>query len=89
MANLTVTVPDGQVQRVLDAFGYSATIPNPDYDPNADPPDTDPTTIPNPQTGAQFLRSRLVDHVKRIVREHEWNVAARTAADGVTEVSAS
>ncbi len=74
MAQISVTIPDAALPRVLDAFAssyqYKATVPDP-----ANPS----LTIPNPQTKAQFARSRLISYMQDIVRAHEANAAAETA----------
>lgn len=74
MAQLTITVPDAQLQRVLDAFkaqySYQATVPGPTPE---DPP------VPNPETVAQFVRRRLRVYVMDVVRAHESLKAAETA----------
>lgn len=72
MAQITITVPDAALPRVLAAFatayGYQATLPD---------------GTANPQTQAQFAKQKLADHVKAVVTTHEANKAAedaRTAA---------
>lgn len=74
MAQLTITVPDAQVARVLAAFkaqyGYSDTVPGPNP---GDAP------VPNPESATQFVRRKLREYVIEIVRAHEATAAAEAA----------
>lgn len=82
MATLVITVPDAQVQRVLDAFAatysYSATIPD---------PANEGQTLPNPETKTQFCRRMLRRYIVDVVKAYESTSAAEaartTAAAGV------
>jgi len=80
--------------RLLAGLGYSATIPNPSYDPRvtlpapteADPDATIPNpgfddrvTLPNPETGAEFVKRVTIAHWKQVVRDSEAIKAANTA----------
>lgn len=68
----SITIPDTQIQRVIDAFaaefGYQSTITN-----------ADGTTSPNPVTKAQFAKQQLIAYIKQITRNYEANQAAATA----------
>ena len=61
MASFTITVPDGKVQAVIDAFAkqynYQETIPHPN-DPNEQ--------IPNPVSKGQFAKNILLSFVKEV-----------------------
>lgn len=70
MAQLTITIPDVALQRVLAAFaanfGYRLAVPDP-----ANPGQT----IPNPQTLAAFAQEQVRLWVKGIVKNHEGKTA--------------
>lgn len=74
MANITLTIPDAQLARVVSAFsiayGYQDTIPGATP---ADPP------VPNPETRAQFMRRHIMEFVRNTVQAVEANVAAEAA----------
>lgn len=72
MANLTITVPDQHLTRVLNGFaahhGYKDTLENPDG-----------TTSPNPETKIQFARRIIRRFVLDSVKAYEAPIAAETA----------
>ena len=72
MTTITLTIPDAQITRVVDAFatayGYQANIPNPDGAP-----------LPNPETRPQFMRRQIMVFIKRTVQSTEAVVAAEAA----------
>lgn len=88
MAQIIIDIPAGVTTRVLNAiavkYGYQETLP-------AGTPE-EPTTIPNPETKAQFAKRMVIKHVKDIVREYEasqaqtaaFNSAATTADNEIT-----
>lgn len=67
MATLTITIPAGQVNRVVDAiatrFGYTGF-------------EEDGTT---PQTKSEFCRKLIIKYIKSNVKEHEAATAGRSA----------
>jgi hypothetical protein len=80
MAEVTITIPDALLSRVADGFagyyGYQDTI-------------TDPGTgaqVPNPQTKAQHMRERVIEHVKAVVGDHERAAAAEEAQGAVADI---
>ena len=76
MANITLTIPAGTTQRVLDGFaksqGYASLLP-------------DGST--NPETKTQFIKRKLKEYVMKAVRDAEMedaiNIAATAAATSV------
>jgi hypothetical protein len=70
MASITITIPDAQVQRVLDAFshryGYQDQIDG----------------APNPQTKVQFAKQQVALWIKRETEDYERaiRIAAAEAA---------
>ena len=71
MAQFCITIADVDVNRVITAvcanYGYQTNIPNSDFDPSEpQDPDTNPSNIPNPETGSQFAnrmtRDFLMNH---------------------------
>jgi len=64
MAQITLTIPDNVVPRVLDAIAATQG-----YDEFAQPG----------ETKAEFARRYIKAHVKRLVIEHESNQAADAA----------
>lgn len=76
MATITITIPDNQVARVLDAFaaryGWPATVVN-----------AQNQQVANPETKAQFARQRVADYVRGVTVAYEADRdadAARAAA---------
>lgn len=69
MATLTITIPAGQVNRVVDAiaarFGYTGFEP-------------DNVT---PQTKSEFCRKLIIKYIKDNVKAHEAGTAGKTAFD--------
>lgn len=65
---INLDIPNAVAQRVAEAFaksyGYSDTIPDPN-DPNK--------TVPNPQTKAQFVKQKLGEYIREVVKGHEAN----------------
>lgn len=77
MARLTIDFPDGETNRILNAFAsayqYSATLPNGD---------------PNPQTKAQFFKAQVMRFIKGVVKGQEVEdaaIAARAAAEAAAD----
>lgn len=79
MANITLTIPDSQVQSVLNAvcvaLGYKDTVPDTNSKVVPVP------QIPNPVTKAQFVKSYLVAHVRTLVTQGLKQPAAKSAED--------
>lgn len=72
MANITLTIPDDKIQRIITAFtkefGYQDNITN-----------EDGTTSPNPETKAQFTKRMVIEYIKQTTRNYEANIAAGAA----------
>ena len=91
MAQFCITIADSDVDRVITAlcknYGYSSTIPNPNYNPDLpEDPVTNPATIPNPESNAQYAnrmtRDFLMDHTMAYELELEkQNVPQPTPPD--------
>lgn len=81
-------------QKVLDAFvsayGYQATVPNPAFD-SSKPVDaqTNPQTIPNPQSKQAFFNRQLTAYIRDIVRSEAIKTAAKTASDSAATTADS
>jgi hypothetical protein len=75
MANITISVPDAAMPRVVDAFtkqyNYQDTIPD---------PANIGQTLPNPETKAQFTQRMIRTHIKDTVAMYEGMAANQTAA---------
>ena len=73
MAQITISINDNDVSRVLDAFetkfGYQSQVPDGDGNP-----------IPNPESRVQFAKRMLAVEIKRIVKREEARAAADIAA---------
>lgn len=71
MAEVSITIPNGQLQRVLNGFavsyGYQDVIEG----------------QPNPQTKAQFLKATVIKIIKDAVKSAEAQTAASAARDAV------
>jgi hypothetical protein len=75
--NITLTIPDEQAARVMNAlcvrYGYQETI--------ADPNGGDVLQyIPNPQTKAQFAREQIISFLKRITTDVELEEARKAVS---------
>ena len=90
MAIFELEIADSDVDRVFGAicanYGWSAQVPNPDFDPDLEPADPSiPETIANPETPAQFAnrmtRKFLIDHTE----SYEINQAKQAARLGVAD----
>ena len=72
MATVTLTIPNDQVQRVLDAmagvYGYQSTIPDEDGDP-----------IANPESLPVFAKRMIALKIKNQVKDWEVRQASLTA----------
>jgi hypothetical protein len=70
MASITITIPDAIAGRVIDGFcaryHYSPTLED---------------GTPNPETKAKFVKRRVIDFIKRAVRDAEIEAAAKAATD--------
>jgi hypothetical protein len=81
MAQISITIPDNQIQRIIDAVSayylYQATIGG----------------VSNPETKAQFTKRMVVEYLKGIVLASEGQVAAdaakANAAASVEQISIS
>jgi hypothetical protein len=75
MANITISIPDAAMPRIVDAFtkqfGYMDTIPDP-----ANPGQT----IPNTETKNQFVQKMIRNHIKDTVAMYEGMQASQTTA---------
>ena len=72
MANITITIQDNQLQRVLDGIAndnnYQSTIPDAEGNP-----------IPNPETKTQFAKRMVIARIKGMVLGGERKAAQATA----------
>lgn len=66
MANISITIPDDKVSELLDAFateyGYQDTIGG----------------QPNPQTKAQFAKSKLIEFMKSVYKSSKIKAGSAT-----------
>lgn len=76
-ATLTVTVPNPQVQRVLDAFGYEAEV----CDENGE------NCVANPVTATRFMQQQVVNFMKRKVMIAEKRSAVQALVIEEVEVT--
>jgi len=75
MAQLTITIPDGQIDRVREAFGNGS-------------PTTDPQEQPHLAT-LQEVKDSIISYVQNRVREYERQKAAATAMQSVVVIDAT
>jgi hypothetical protein len=65
MANITISIPDEVLGRVLDGLStyhsYKSTI------------FVDGEYIANPETRAEFCKRKIIEHIKKCVRQVEYN----------------
>ena len=72
MAQYCINIPDEHLDRVISAvanqYRYQLTVDNPDFDLEQPEGETNPKTIPNPQTMGGFVnkvvRNFLIENVK-------------------------
>jgi len=79
MAVFSVNIDDGDVGRVVSAicanYGYQSQIENSNFNPSLDPdPQTNPKTIPNPETESQFANRKTRDFLMENTVAHELRI---------------
>jgi len=83
MATITINIPVDKEEWVLNGlairYGHEDTIPNPLFDEELEEDSsTNPATIPNPQSKAQFAKARIIDHIKAEVTQgyilQQWDI---------------
>ena len=80
MADITITIPNAQLSRFVDAICY-----NNRYEENV--PDVDGNVSPNPETRAQFARRMIIQYCVSHVESFEASRDAEQARmDAVTRV---
>lgn len=77
MANITITIPDASITRIVNAhaevYNYDEAI----------------VGVENPPTKAEFTRQQIIKHVKYVVKVHEGDEAARLARESAhTQIDA-
>ena len=80
MADITITIPNAQVQRVVDALAtYGGYVPTPQV------PDANDVLTPTDQElvleKREFARKQIIAFVKQVVLEVERREAAITTPD--------
>ena len=91
MAQYCINIPDEHLDRVISAvanqYGYQPTVNNPDFDPEQPEGETNPTTIPNPQTIGGFVnevvRNFLIENVKAWESKQAVEAARIAALDAI------
>jgi hypothetical protein len=63
MAQLTITVANSDVDRIMNALGYQETI----------------NGQPNPETKTAYAQRQIIEWLKSNVRRYEGSIAARAA----------
>lgn len=75
MANITLTIPDAQLARVIDGiclyYNYAATILTVGGG----------SSVPNPETKAQFAKRMLIEQTKIWIATVEGSTAQKTSYD--------
>jgi len=84
MAQHCIEIPDEHLDRVINAvanqYGYQPTVSNPDFDSKQlEDDETNPTTIPNPQTIDGFVNEIVRNFLIENVKAWESKQAAETA----------
>ena len=92
MAQFCINIPDDKLNEVLTAMGaqyrYQAIVDNPDFNPELpEDPDTNPSTITNPENLAQFVnimtRQWIIENVKEPNAKQDDAAAKQAALDAV------
>lgn len=77
MAKIIIDIPDAIAARVTNGFckryGYQELI--------GDATKKNDAKIPNPETKGQFIKRRVIEFIKRAVRDAEIEEASKRAAD--------
>lgn len=84
MANISFTIPDAQLARIVNNisqhFNYEAEVTNPAFDPGQpEDPTTNPATIPNPESKAQFVKRMVKETMIAWVKAEEKRPVIQTA----------
>lgn len=80
--NVTISLTNAQATRLVNVlcakFNYSATVSNSNFDPELpESPDTNPKTIPNPETDKAFAKRMILEQIKEWVRAEEIRKSKR------------
>lgn len=79
MAQFTIEIADADVTRVLGALAANYKRPdkvaNPDFDSSQEPSESNPETIDNPETIAQFGNRMVRQFLAENVRAYEVRLA--------------
>ena len=71
MTQIIIEIPNEVTQRVLDGIAYRLRYS----------PVLDDGVTPNPETKGQFVKRRIIEYMKKLVRETEIEIARNDAAD--------
>ena len=87
MAQFSVEIADADIDRVLGALAVNYNrpdqVPNPDFDSNQEPSESNPEMIDNPETLAQFGNRMVRNFLSENVKAHEVRLAKQQAADAL------
>lgn len=87
MAQFTIEIADADVNRVLGALAVNYRRPdrvaNPDFDSSQEPSESNPETIDNPETIAQFGNRMVRNFLAENVSAHETRLAKQQAAASI------
>lgn len=85
IANLPDAALELAVDAIAAAYGYTETVPNPDFDSSQEASEANPETIPNPLGATKYrhfayqLRMFAVDHAKAYAAKQAAEAAAAQA----------
>ena len=84
MAQYAIEIPDEHLERVIfsvsSQYSYQPTIDNPEFNgENPEDPETNPSTIPNPQSRGAFVNGVVRNFLIENVKAWESSQAAETA----------
>ena len=87
MAQFSIEIPDGEINRVVDAmcaiYGRPDSVDNPSFDDSIPEGELNPRVIDNPETRGQFANRKVREFLMENVHAHEVRLAAAAAREGV------
>lgn len=87
MAQFSIEIPDGEINRVVDAmcaiYGRPDSVDNPSFDDSIPEGELNPRVVPNPETRGKFANRKVREFLTENVHAHETQLAAEAAREEV------
>jgi hypothetical protein len=87
VAQFSIEIPDGEINRVVDAicaiYGRPDSVDNPSFDDSIPEGELNSRVIPNPETRGKFANRKVREFLTENVHAYETQLAAEAAREGV------